>query len=58
MKLSAPTKPVFLISFIIAVITLLSVLNVINVQVISPNEAWFGLGAYVLLMLGNVLKGF
>ena len=58
MKLSAPTKPVFLISLIIAIVTLLSVLNVINIPVVSQSEAWFALGAYLLLMLGNVLKGF
>ena len=55
MNLSAPSKPVFWISVVIAIIALLTVMNII------PNPlgaAWTALIAYILLFLGNVLKGF
>ena len=56
MKLSAPKKVVFWIAVVIAVIALLSVLGVFTIPVLGA--AWTALIAFVLLMLGNVLKGF
>ena len=57
MKLSAPTKGVFYISLILAVLALLTVLGV-SIPVISGNALWTALAGYALLAAGNVLKGF
>lgn len=56
MKISAPTKMVWLISLILAVLGLLS--TFIAIPFISVNAFWFVLVGYVLLFLGTVLKGF
>jgi len=56
MKLSSPKKIVFLIAVAIAVIALLQVLRVLGFIPIEP--VWTALIAFVLLALGNVLKGF
>lgn len=54
MNLSAPTQAVFLVSVIIAIIALLIFFNVIHIAVPS---FWIMTIAYVVLLLGNVLKG-
>ncbi len=56
MNLSAPTKPVFLISLVLAVLALLAALG-ISVPVVSGNALWVALAGYVVLALGNMLKG-
>ena len=56
MKLSAPKAIVFWIAVALAVLALLSVLGVFSLGFISA--AWLALIAFVLLMLGNILKGF
>jgi hypothetical protein len=55
MSLSAPTRPVFLISLILAILALLGIL--VAIPVISPNAYWLAILAYIVLALGNVMKG-
>ncbi len=54
MKLTPPTKNVFWISVIIAVIGLVALF----VGSFAPYAFWLMLVAYVLLALGNTMKGF
>ena len=56
MKLSAPTQPVFLISAILAILAVVSALGV-TIPVVSGNAFWIAVLAYVVLALGNMLKG-
>ncbi len=56
MKLSAPKKVVFWIAVALAAVALLSVLGLFSIPVLGAT--WTALIAFVLLMLGNVLKGF
>jgi len=56
MKLSAPKVVVFWIAVILAVVALLMALGVFSLGFISA--VWVALIAFVLLLLGNVLKGF
>ena len=54
MRLSAPTKNVFWISVILVVVGLLGFF----VDALADYQLWAFLAGYVLLFLGNVLKGF
>jgi len=56
MNLSAPKQVVFLIAVILAVLSLVSVYAV-TIPVVTANAYWFMTGAFVLLALGNLLKG-
>jgi len=56
MKLSAPTKMVFLVSLVIAVVALLMLLGIVSINFIGA--AWLALIGYAVLFLGNILKGF
>jgi len=56
MKLSAPTKMVFWASVVIAVVALLMLLGILSISIIGA--AWLALIGYLVLFLGNVLKGF
>ena len=55
MKLSAPTKPVFWISVILAIIALIS--QFITIPVLSGAAFWVLFIAYLVLFVGNVAKG-
>lgn len=56
MNLSAPTMPVFIISFIIAV---LGILDGAGIFSIVPLQAfWMVTIGYLILLAGNLLKGF
>ncbi|MDR2790986.1 MAG: hypothetical protein LBB59_08450 [Campylobacteraceae bacterium] len=61
MRLSAPTKVIFLITLVIAVVTvvavLLSALGIITIPLVVPYAFWLVTAAYVLLALGVTLKG-
>ncbi|GHV06644.1 hypothetical protein AGMMS50229_11810 [Campylobacterota bacterium] len=61
MRLSAPKTIVFWIATIIAILAVISFLgafaNIFTIPLIAQNAFWFLTGAYVLLALGNVLKG-
>ena len=56
MNLNAPTKIVFTISLVLAVLALVEMIGV-AIPVISGNAAWVALLAYMVLAAGNVLKG-
>ena len=56
MSLNAPTKMVFLISLVLAVLALLCAW-VISIPVINGNAFLVMLVAYVVLAAGNILKG-
>lgn len=55
MKLSAPTQPIFLVSVILAALALLS--TVIAIPFVSGHAFFFLLVGFVILALGNMLKG-
>lgn len=57
MKLSAPTKWVFLVSLLLALLGFLPMIGV-SIPAISAYAAWLLVGGYVLLALGTLLKGF
>jgi hypothetical protein len=54
-RLSAPTKIVFLISLVLAVIALLGIL--VFIPVITVNAFWIAIIAYIVLAAGCLLKG-
>ena len=56
MKLNAPTKLIFIISLVLAVLALLAALG-IAIPIVSGNALWVALVAYVVLAAGNVMKG-
>ena len=55
MNLSAPTVIVFLISVVIAILGVLAALGVASF--IPVPSVWIMAAAYVVLALGNLLKG-
>ena len=55
MNLSAPTKPVFLISLVLAALAVLGIY--MPIPFISGNAFWVAIIAYVVLLAGNVAKG-
>lgn len=56
MRLTPPTKNVFWISVGVAVVGLIAKFGVIGF--IAPYAFWLMLVAFVLLVLGNTMKGF
>ena len=56
MKLSAPKQIVFWIAVALAVVALLMAVGVLNLSFVAP--IWVALVAFLLLALGNLLKGF
>ena len=56
MKLTPPTKNVFWISVVVAVVGLIAQIGVIGF--LAPFAFWLMLVAFVLLALGNAMKGF
>ncbi|MBT3319646.1 MAG: hypothetical protein HN389_07755 [Clostridia bacterium] len=55
MKLTVPSKIIFWISFILAIVAVLSI--IIAIPFLSGIAVWILLVAYVLLFLGNMIKG-
>lgn len=55
MDLSAPTQPVFLIALLVGVLAIVSLLGV-AIPVVSAYAMWLLIGAFVLLVLGNLLR--
>ena len=55
MRLSAPTKPVWLIAIILGVLGILG--QFVDVAVITPYSFWLVAIAFVLLALANLLDG-
>jgi hypothetical protein len=56
MQINPPTKVVFWISAIVAIVGL--VFNFVNSDIIQGIAVYVVFAAYVLLFLGNTLKGF
>ena len=56
MKLSAPKQITFWIAVILVVIGLLGVLNII--AALSGYAFWFAFVGFVVLAIGNLVKGF
>jgi len=56
MKLTPPTKNVFWISVVVAAVGLIAKFGV--VAFLTPFAFWLVLVAFVLLVLGNAMKGF
>lgn len=56
MNLSAPTKPVFIISLILAVLAVIG-MCVATIPVITPYAFWVAIIAYIVLAIGNVARG-
>ena len=58
MKLSAPTRWVFLVSAALAVIGFLPLIGISFAPTHAQYADWTMAGAWILLALGTVLKGF
>jgi len=55
MKLTPPTKNVFYISVVLAVVGILG--SFVSIPFVSGYAFWFVVVAYVVLFLGNTMKG-
>lgn len=55
MNLSAPTKPIFLISLVLAILAVIGVFA--PIPFVSGNGFWVAIIAYVVLLAGNIAKG-
>ncbi len=55
MNLSAPTTPIFIISVVLAILAVLG--SVTGIPIVSGNELWFALIAYLVLFVGNIATG-
>ena len=55
MKLTPPTKNVFYVSVALAVVGILG--SFISIPFVSTYAFWFVVVAYVILFLGNTMKG-
>ena len=55
MKLTPPTQNVFYVSVVLAVLGLLG--SFVSIPFVSDYAFWFVLVAYVVLFLGNTMKG-
>lgn len=56
MKLSAPKNVTFLVAVVLAVLGVLGAL--FTITFLTANAFWFVLAGFVVLALGNLLKGF
>jgi len=55
MNLSPPTNKVFWISLVVALLGIVA--SFVSIPFVSDNAFWFVVVAYVLLFLGNTMKG-
>lgn len=56
MELSAPTKIVFIVALVLAVVSVLPVIGV-SLGAIGVYSYWLLFAGFVVLALGNLLKG-
>ncbi|MEM6278730.1 MAG: hypothetical protein AAF733_04580 [Verrucomicrobiota bacterium] len=54
MKLSAPTKPIFLVSLVLFILALL---GKFAVAALAPYVLWLALAAWIVIAIGCLLKG-
>ena len=57
MRLTAPKQITFLVAFIVAVIAFLIAAGVVPNPLNTVNVVWIALVAYVILAVGNLVKG-
>ena len=57
MKTQAPKSITWIISVILAVLGILLYLRIITIPVLAPYDFWLVAVAFILLALGNILKG-
>lgn len=58
MRLNPPTIVIFLISVVIAALALVTKLGVVHVPRYLPHqEYWLAITAYLVLMIGNLVRG-
>lgn len=58
MRLNPPTIIIFLISFVLAALALITKLGFVPIPRYLPHqEFWLSITAYVVLMIGNLVKG-
>lgn len=58
MRLNPPTLVIFLISFILAALALVMKMGFVPMPRYLPHqEYWLAISAYLVLMVGNVVKG-
>ncbi|CFX49729.1 conserved exported protein of unknown function [Candidatus Filomicrobium marinum] len=58
MRLNPPTVVIFLISFILAVLALITKMGFVAVPRYLPHqEYWLAMTAYLVLMVGNLVRG-
>lgn len=58
MRLNPPTIVMFLISFILAALALVTKMGFLDVQRFIPHqEFWLAMIAYLVLMVGNLIRG-
>ena len=55
MNLSPPTTAVFIISVVLAVLAIIG--TFVAIPVISANAFWVAIIAYIILAVGNLLRG-
>ena len=60
MRLNAPTKTTFVVALIIAIVGVLGkIVGIIApVEFLEDYSLWAVVAGYIILMLGNTLKGF
>lgn len=58
MKLSSPKQPVFLIAVAIAILAVVLVLVPTLIAGLATHAFWILLVAFVILMMGNLLRDF
>jgi len=58
MRLNPPTVFVFFISLVLAVTAIISKLGYISIPGFIPHQSfWLAIGAYIFLMIGNLVRG-
>ena len=57
MKTQAPKSIIWLISVILAALGILLYLRIITIPVLAPYDFWLVAVAFILLALGNIVKG-
>lgn len=57
MKTQAPKSITWIVSVILAALGILLYLRIITIPVLAPYDFWLVAVAFVLLALGNILKG-
>lgn len=58
MRLNPPTIVIFLISLVLAGLAIVTKLNVIPMPRYLPHqEYWLAITAYLVLMMGNIVRG-